>query len=225
MLLKELREQVVFYGNQMIKSQLTMNTGGNVSARDRKTGLIAIKPTSKHYELLTPEDITVIDIDGNIIEGEYKPSSEWRMHAAIYKKYPRVCGIVHCHSIYATAMAVADEEIPLINHELCMYCSQPVKVMPFGMPGTDQLGDSALGGMEVGNNVALLKNHGTVAMGATLWHAFDAACAVEQAANAYFIAKQMGKVNILPPEGQKKLRMYDPLMGEDTGEIVEIRAV
>ena len=101
MILKELREELVFYGKQMLNAGLTMNTGGNLSVRDRETGLIAIKPSSKPYELLKPEDITVIDIDGNIIDGKYKPSSEWPMHTLIYKTYERVCAVVHCHSIYA----------------------------------------------------------------------------------------------------------------------------
>ena len=80
MLLQELREQVVYYGRQMLQSGLTMHTGGNLSVRDRESGLIAIKPSSKPYDLLKPEDITVIDLEGNIVDGPYKPSSEWPMH-------------------------------------------------------------------------------------------------------------------------------------------------
>ena len=202
-----------------------MNTGGNLSVRDRETGLIAIKPSSKPYELLKPEDITVIDIDGNIIDGKYKPSSEWPMHTLIYKTYERVCAVVHCHSIYATAMAVANVEIPLINHELCIYCSNPVRVMPFATPGTNELGQSAIDGFKDDNCVTLLQNHGPIAIGGSLWHAYDAACSVEQAAQAYFIAKQMGNVTILPENGRKYLRSMDPLQGEDTGGMGEIKAV
>ena len=107
MLLEELREQVVYYGRQMLQSGLTMNTGGNLSARDRESGLIAIKPSSRPYDLIRPEDVAVIDLEGHVVEGSCRPSSEWPMHTLIYRTFPRVCGIVHCHSIYATAAAAA----------------------------------------------------------------------------------------------------------------------
>ena len=114
MLLQELREQVVYYGRQMLQSGLTMHTGGNLSVRDRESGLIAIKPSSKPYDLLKPEDITVIDIEGNIVDGPYKPSSEWPMHTLIYKTHPRVCAVVHCHSIYATALIRFKQLLPFL---------------------------------------------------------------------------------------------------------------
>lgn len=139
-LLQDLREEIVFYGRQLLKSGLTMHTGGNLSARDRKTGLVVIKPSSVAYDKLTPEDVTVITLDGQIVDGNYGPSSEWPMHTMIYKHYPRVCGIVHCHSLMATAFSAANMEIPLANHELSVYCSSPVRVAPFEMPGSEELG-------------------------------------------------------------------------------------
>ena len=224
MLLQDLREQVVYYGRQMLQSGLTMHTGGNLSARDRESGLIAIKPSSKPYDLLKPEDITVIDLAGNVMDGPYKPSSEWPMHTLIYKTYPRACAVVHCHSIYATAAAAAGQEIPLFNHELCMYCSSPVRVMPFEIPGSDALAESALRGFGSDNCVTLLQNHGPIAMGASLWHAFDAACAVEQAAHALFISRAYGSLQLIPEQGRAALRACDPLQRPDTGA-VEITAV
>ena len=226
MLLKELREQVVYYGRQMLQSGLTMNTGGNLSARDRASGLIAIKPSSRPYDLLRPEDITVIDPMGKVVEGPYRPSSEWPMHTRIYRTFPRVCGIVHCHSIYATAAAAAGREIPLINHELSMYCSSPVRVAPFTVPGSEALGESAIAAFGPDNTVALLQNHGSVAMGATLWHAFDGVCAVEQAAHALYLCQgPFGPASLIPQEGREALRACDPLQRADTGDPVEITAV
>ncbi len=224
MLLRELREQVVYYGRQMLSHGLTMHTGGNLSIRDRESGLIAIKPSSKPYDLLRPEDIPVIDVSGKVIEGQFKPSSEWPMHTLIYQTYPRVCAVVHCHSIYATAAAAAGLEIPLFNHELCMYCSSPVRVMPFEVPGSDALGQSAIRGFGEDNCVTLLQNHGPIAMGASIWHAFDAACAVEQAAHALFITQAYGSLQLIPEEGRRALRACDPLQKPDTGT-VEIVAV
>ena len=226
MLLQELREEIVFYGQQLIKYGLTMHTGGNLSARDRKTGLVAIKPTSVAYDKLTPEDVPVITLDGTIVDGNYGPSSEWPMHTMIYKKYPRVCGVVHCHSLYATAFSAANKEIPLANHEISVYCSSPIRVAPFEMPGSVELGQSAIDYLGDDNCAVLLGNHGPLARGGSLWHAFDCACAIEQAAVITYIGSQLGGFMPVPPEGRAKLRESDPLMGEDTGELpVEIKAV
>lgn len=224
MLLQELREQVVFYGNQMVECGLTMHTGGNLSARDRDTGYIAIKPSAVPYSLLRPEDIPIIDLDGNVVDGSKMPSSEWPMHTLIYREYPRTCGVVHCHSLYATAAGAAGVEIPLISHELCMYCTSPVRIAPFAVPGTRALGESAVAALGKDNNGALLQNHGPIAMGATLWHAFDAACAVEQAAKIYYIAGSFGTPTLVPESGRTALRACDPLKKPDTGT-VKIRAI
>ena len=199
-------------------------TSGNLSIFDRETGRMYITPSSYPYDIMTTEDVMVIDLDGNIIDGPHKPSSEWPMHTLIYKTYPRVCAVVHCHSIYATAAAAAGQEIPLFNHELCMYCSSPVRVMPFEVPGSDALGESAIRGFGEDNCVTLLQNHGPIAMGASMWHAFDAACAVEQAAHALFITKAYGQLQLIPEEGRAALRRCDPLQKPDTGK-VEIVAV
>ena len=225
-LLQDLREEIVFYGRQLLTSGLTMHTGGNLSARDRKTGLVVIKPSSVAYDKLTAEDVTVITLDGQIVDGNFGPSSEWPMHTMIYKHYPRVCGIVHCHSLMAIAFSAANMEIPLANHELSVYCSSPVRVAPFEMPGSEELGKSAIQYLGDDNNAVLLGNHGPLGMGASLWHAFDTACAIEQAATIAFYARQLGNFQPVPVEGRLKLRSCDPLTQPDTGDLpVEIKAV
>jgi len=214
-LMEKERAEIVKYGLELLKYGLTMNTGGNLSIRDRATGHIAIKPSGKPYETLKPEDITVIDPDGKILEGPYKPSSEWKVHAMIYKTYPRACAVVHCHSTCATAMGIAGQQIPLINHELCTCCSSPVRAVPFEMPGSWELAESAIRGLGEDNLVTVLGNHGPVAYGADLRHAFEAVCAAEQAAKTYLIARGLGRVDIIPEAGRAALRAYDPLQGPD----------
>ena len=225
MILEDLRKEIVFYGQQMLKYGLTMHTGGNLSVRDKKTGLIAIKPSSIPYDVMTPVDVTVIDVNGKVIDGNYSPSSEWPMHTLIYRSRPRIMGVVHAHSIYATACSVAGEAIPLINHEISVFCSSPIRIAPFEIPGSIELGEGALKYLGEDNNVVLLQNHGPLAIGATLWHAFDAACAVEQAAYTFFITKMLSNCIPIPPEGLKVLRENDPLIQpEIDGEII-IRSV
>ncbi len=221
MLLEELRKEIVFYGQEMLRSSLTMHTGGNLSARDPKTGLIAIKPTSVPYRAMRPEDVAIIDENGKRIDGPLPASSEWPMHTLLYRAKPRVMAVVHHHSVYATACSVANLEIPLINHEICVYCSSPVRVAPFEVPGTAELGESALKYLGDDNAIVLLQNHGPLAVGATLWHAFDAACAVEQAAATFYITRVLGSVTPVPPEGRKALRASDPLLSPDQPPVIK----
>lgn len=211
MLLKELREQVVYYGRQMLSSGLTMHTGGNLSARDPESGLIAIKPSSRPYDTLRPEDVTVIDSCGRIIEGKYAPSSEWPMHTLIYKTYAMADAVVHCHSPNASAMGAAGVRLPLISHEICIYCTSPARVMPFAVPGTPELAKSAVAGFGNDNDIALLQNHGTVTMGANLWLAYDAACAAELTAKIHLASLPLGGAAEVPEDGRLALRSLDPM--------------
>lgn len=211
MLLAELREQVVFYGRQLIAQGMTLHTGGNLSARDPASGLIAIKPSARPYETMEPGDVAVIDGEGNLVEGAYPPSSEWRMHTMLYRRYPHAGAVVHCHSPYCCALAALGQAIPLVNHELCCYCSEAVRVAPFALAGSEMLGYTAIEALGEGNNVALLQNHGQVALGATLWHAMDAACAAELAARMACIGRGMGPLLPVPEDARRALRQHDPM--------------
>ena len=228
MLMRSLREELIYYGRQMLMCGLTVHTGGNLSVRDPETGLIAIKPTSRPYDRLRPEDIPILDPEGKVIEGQLRPSSEWPMHTMIYRVFPRAGAVVHCHSPYVLAAAAAGKEIPLINHEICMHCSSPVRVVPFEIPGTEALAESAIRGFGTDNNVTILGNHGSIAYGATLWHAYDAVCAVEQAAQTLHLSMAFcgGKEpSPIPEEGRRALRACDPLRKPDDGKPPVIHAV
>ena len=183
MMLEELREQVVFYGNEMLRQGLTLHTGGNVSARAGE--YMVIKPSSVPYALIRPQDVTVMDLRGNVLEG-LPPSSEWRLHAALYRAFPWIGAVVHTHSLYACMMAARGAEVPLLHQELGRYCARPVQCAPFATAGTPEVGEGAVAAMGQCNQVALLKNHGLVAMGKDLWQAMDAACAAELSCAMHF---------------------------------------
>ena len=100
--------------NDLHPVSYTHLTSGNLSIYDRETGRMYITPGSYPYEIMTVDDVMVIDLDGNILEGPHRPSSEWRMHAAIYKNDPTVNAIVHTHSPYATAFAINNLPIPAV---------------------------------------------------------------------------------------------------------------
>jgi len=209
MLFEELRKEVVFYGKELLHEGLTMGTGGNISVREPKSGLIAIKPTSIPYNLINPEDVPIIDENGKIIEGQKAPSSEWPMHTLIYRSRPEVMAIVHDHSMYAIACSVANIEIPLTTHEISCYSSKPIKIVPFEVPGTSELGKGALKYLEEADAV-VLRHHGPLTIGVNLWHAFDVAVALEQAAFVLYVTKILGNTETIPSEGLKVLRSFDP---------------
>ena len=144
------------------------------------------------------------------------------MHTRIYKAYPRANAVVHCHSPMASAMAAAGRELPLISHEICIYCSSPGRVTAFAVPGSPELAERAVEGFGADNAIALLKNHGTVAMGATLWHAFDGACAAELTAKIYLAALPLGGAAEVPEAGRRALRAMDPMTHISEPEITTL---
>lgn len=112
MLLQELRERVYKTNCDLPKHQLVKFTWGNVSAIDREKGLVVIKPSGVDYENLSPENMVITDLEGNIVEGDLRPSSDLRTHLEIYKAFPEVGGVVHTHSSQAVAWAQAGRDIP-----------------------------------------------------------------------------------------------------------------
>ena len=112
-MLEELKKQVYEANMELPRRGLITYTWGNVSGIDRETGYFVIKPSGVDYDVLTPDDMVVMDLEGNKIEGKYKPSSDTATHLELYKKYPDIGGIVHTHSPEAVAWAQAGRDIPL----------------------------------------------------------------------------------------------------------------
>ena len=114
-MLKKLKERVFKANIDLVKHGLVIHTWGNASGRDKKSGLIVIKPSGINYKSMTPEDMVVIDPDGKIVEGEYKPSTDAPTHLLLYKTWDSIGGIVHTHSTYATSWAQAGLNIPALG--------------------------------------------------------------------------------------------------------------
>jgi len=111
-MLEELKKRVCKANLDLVENGLVIYTWGNVSGKDSETGLIVIKPSGVSYEKMKPSDMVVVDMDGKIIEGKNKPSTDTHTHIELYKKYPALGGIVHTHSTYATSWAQAGRDIP-----------------------------------------------------------------------------------------------------------------
>ena len=119
MLMKDARDQIVEYGKEMLRSGLTRGTSGNLSVYDPATGYMAISPSGIGYFETKPEDIVIMTLDGSIVEGKRKPSSEAGMHAGFYRKKPGTHGIVHTHSVFATTFACLLRPIDMIHFCIC----------------------------------------------------------------------------------------------------------
>jgi L-ribulose-5-phosphate 4-epimerase len=114
-MLESLKQSVLEANLGLVQHRLVTFTWGNVSGRDPQTGLVVIKPSGVAYEQLAIEHLVTVDIEGNVMEGKLKPSSDTPTHLELYKKFPQVGGIVHTHSTYATAWAQAGKSIPILG--------------------------------------------------------------------------------------------------------------
>ena len=171
-------------------------TSGNLSVYDRQTGRMYITPGSFPYEDMTEDDMMVIDLDGNVLEGKHKPSSEWKLHAAIYRNFEDVCAVVHTHSPYATSFAINHMNIPVVLYEIAWFLGGDIPVAEGALPGSPEVGENCVKVLK-DRNGCLMGNHGAVAMGETLAQAYTRAVYIEDAAKAYSLALTHGPVKVV----------------------------
>ncbi len=131
-MLETLKETVCEANLELVRQGLVTLTWGNASGLDRPRGLMVIKPSGVAYDRLTPDTMVVTDLDGNVVEGEFAPSSDTPTHAALYRAFPNAGGVVHTHSVHATAFAQAGREIPCLGttHADHFHGAVPVARMP-----------------------------------------------------------------------------------------------
>lgn len=194
--LEKMKQDVLEYARRSYKQELFAGTSGNLSIYSKDDNLMVITPSSIPYETMSIEDIMVIDLDGNIIEGKNRPSSEWRMHATVYKNKPEVGAVIHTHSPYATSFAVSKETIPVVLIEMVPFLGGDIHVAGFGMPGTDAVGINAVAALEE-RNACLLESHGVLAVGPNLPRAHTCAIYTEDVAKIYHFAKCHGNANVI----------------------------
>lgn len=203
-MLEALREELWRLHMELPKNGLVTWTGGNVSARDPQTGYVAIKPSGVRYEDLKPEHMVIVDLNGQCIEGDLKPSSDTASHLYIYRHRPDVNGVVHTHSPYATAFAALGRPIPVYLTAMADEFGGPIPCGGFALIGSEEIGQVAL--EAIGDSRAvLLKNHGVFTIGPTAEAAVKAAVMVEDVAHTVWIALQLGQPDEIPPEDVAKL--------------------
>lgn len=197
-MIEELKEKVFQANLDLVKHDLVVFTWGNVSAIDRERGLVVIKPSGVSYEEMQASDMVVLDLEGTIVEGNLKPSSDTPTHLALYNAFPQIGGVVHTHSTFATSWAQAGRDIPNIGTTHADYFNAAI-------PCTRQMTQEEIEGeyeKETGNVIierfeginptyipgVLVNNHGPFSWGKDAHEAVHNAVVMEQVAKMAFIA-------------------------------------
>ncbi len=199
MILEPLRGEICRLHAELTSNHLVAWTSGNISGRDPETGWVVIKPSGVLYADLTPENMVVVDLDGHVVEGQLKPSSDTFAHVYIYRHRPEINGVVHTHSTFATAWAAAGRSIPPVLTAISDEFGGPIPLGAYARIGTDEIGREIL--RSIGNSPAILmKNHGVFTIGKTPVAAVKTAVMVEDVARTVFYALQLGQPDEIQPE-------------------------
>ena len=221
MLLEEMRQKVVDYGNQLISSGLTIGTAGNISMYDPETGYMVISPSGIPYAKTTAEDVVVMDLQGNIVDSKRTPSSEHSLHAAFYLEKPDARAVVHAHSMYCTTLACAGVDLKATHYAIADTGVATVPTVPYETYGTPELADEVRKCLRESDSKALLMaNHGMVAFGENLDSALSYTRTCEWLAEIQWCCLAAGTPNLLTKEEvkvvQDKFRSYGQIEDSKT---------
>jgi L-ribulose-5-phosphate 4-epimerase len=205
-----MREAVLAANLALPAHGLVTLTWGNVSGIDRERGLVAIKPSGVPYESMTPADIVLVDLDGNIVEGERRPSTDTPTHLELYRAYEWIGGIVHTHSTWATAWAQAEREIPLLGTTHADLSASPiplVRALSESEVADDYEGATGRALVEATtdqDSCALVRGHGPFAWGGSPAAAVEAAVTLEQVARLAFLTSLLAPDPPLLPDAIRR---------------------
>lgn len=186
----------------MVARGLNTGTAGNASVRSGEHMLIT--PSGVAPDQLAEHDLVCVSLDGDVLNGQLKPSSEWRMHADVYAARQDINAIVHCHSHFATALACLGRDIPAFHYMVAAAGGNSIRCTPYATFGTSELAAHALEALQ-SRRACLLANHGQLACGNTLRKALDLATEIETLAGQYHAALAIGTPAILDDEEMAKV--------------------
>lgn len=199
MLLLEERKLIVEYGKKMSAAGLSAGTSGNISIYNPEQKLMAISPSGIDYFETVPEDVVIIDLDANIVEGIRKPSSEWALHSEFYKHKPDCLAVIHAHSRFCTVFAVLNQPVRAVHYVIGDAGTATVPCAPYRTFGSMELAQEAVEVCGEGSAV-LLANHGLITCGSNLKNAYGLACNMEFIAEMQYRAMSIGQPVILSDE-------------------------
>jgi len=188
------RSEVLRAAQRLSETGLSLGTSGNVSCRG--DGGMLLTPTALSYARMSEEDIVELNLEGELLAGHRRPSTEWPFHAAIYRGRPEAGGVVHAHPPYATAVSCARREIPPFHYMVAIAGGRSIRCAGYAKPGSRALAELAVEAL-TGRQACLLANHGLISLGSTVDEAFDLAIEVENLARQYWLTLQIGPPALL----------------------------
>lgn len=194
-LLENERKEIVKYGRKLIETGLTRGTGGNLSIFNREKDLMAISPSGIDYFKIKLEDVVILDLNGNKVDGDKEPSSEYDMHRIFYKNRDDIDAIIHTHSTYATTIACLNWELPPVHYMIAL-AGVNVRCAKYATYGSKELAENVFKAME-DRNAVLLANHGMLAGAKDLANVFNITEEIEYCAELYYRSKAIGEPVIL----------------------------
>lgn len=197
-MLPQQRQSVIDACRELVATGLVRGTSGNVSVRDADTRLIAMTPSGTSYASMTPDDVAVMSVDGDVVEGLLAPTTEAALHLEIYRARTDVNAVVHTHSPFATTFAALREPVPAVHYILARAAST-VRVAPYEQYGTPRIAAACVQTLGADWGV-LLSNHGLVAVGRDLSSAMAVAEAIEFTAEITWRARAIGSPVVLDDE-------------------------
>ena len=194
------RLRLVQAGKEMLEKGLTVETWGNLSLRDAQTGLVYLTPSAMPYHTITPEDVVVVDLQGNLVSGTRKPTVEMGLHLELYRARREVNAIVHTHPVDSQVFAVLRRPIPPIIDEAAQVLGGTVQVADYALPGSEQLARNVRAAMSGRVRACLMANHGAVCVGESMEQAFRVCTVLEMTARIYYQALSIGTPHVLSDE-------------------------
>lgn len=207
---QEEKRLVLETAQKMAEKGLVVGTCGNVSLRLPPEGgreLLVITPTSRYYDLLTIDEIQVIDFEAEPVEGDLPPSIETMLHIGIYQTRKRVNAAIHTHSVFASAIAVAGLDIPPILDDQVTFIGGEIKLAQHALTGSDEMVTNVIAALE-NRNAVLLPNHGAIGVGRSLREAFNVCELIEKTAKTYYLALSLGKVHPMPDDALQAAKAF-----------------
>jgi L-fuculose-phosphate aldolase len=191
-MLESQREEVAAASRRLAAEGLVLGTAGNISAREGSS--VAITPTGAALAELSPAEVTVVDLDGRVLDGDLAPTSEIELHLGVYRRY-EAGAVVHTHAPMATALSCVLDEVPCV-HYMMLLLGGKIPVAPYATFGTPELAESVLDTLE-GRSAALMANHGAIAFAGDVETAVEHSLLLEWACTVYWRAKALGDPRIL----------------------------